>query len=71
MQKPVSVALRSKRGGLHLLHHHDNHNQENGESRPDDAHRTDDGVLALLRYGLCYVLFDHSFLVLLFFPLPS
>ena len=71
MQEPVAVAFRSKRSGLHLLHHYYEHNQEDGKCRPDDAHRTDDRVLAQLRQRLGDVLFDHSFLVLLFFPLPS
>ena len=64
MQEPVAVAFGSKRSGLHLLHHHHEHNQEDGKCRPDDAHRTDDRVLAQLRQGLCDVLFNHCFLVL-------
>ena len=59
MQESVAVALRSKGSGLHLLHHHHEHNQEDGEGRPDDAYRTDDGMLAQLRQGLGDVLFDH------------
>jgi hypothetical protein len=46
-----------------LLHHHYEHNQKNGESRPDDAYRTDDRLLAQLRQRLGDILFDH-FLVI-------
>jgi hypothetical protein len=46
-----------------LLHHHYEHNQKNGESRPDNAYRTDDGMLAKLCQRLGDVLFDH-FLVI-------
>jgi hypothetical protein len=63
MQKSIPVALRSKRGSLYLLHHHHEHNQKNGESRSDDAYRTDDRLLAQLRQGLGDILFDH-FLVI-------
>jgi hypothetical protein len=59
MQEPIPITLRSKGSGLHLLHHYDNHNQEDGQSRPDDAYRTDDGMLAELRQRLGDVLFDH------------
>ena len=59
MKEPIPVTLRSKRGGLDLLHHHHEHNQEDGESRPDDAYRTDDGMLAQLRQRLGDVLFYH------------
>ena len=59
MQKPVPIAFRCKRGGFYLLHHHHEHNQEDGESRPDDAYRTDDGMLAELRQRLGDVLFYH------------
>jgi hypothetical protein len=46
-----------------LLHHHHEHNQKNGESRPDDAYSTDDRLLAQLRQRLGYILLDH-FLVI-------
>ena len=61
MKEPVAVTLRSKRSSLYLLHHHYKHNQENGESRPDDAYRTDDRLLAQLRQGLGDILLDLSF----------
>ena len=59
VKKPVPIAFRCKRGSLYLLHHHHEHNQEDGQSRPDDAYRTDDGMLAKLRQRLGDVLFDH------------
>ena len=46
MQEPVAVTFWSKRSGFHLLHHHHEHNQEDGQRRPDNAYRTDDRLLA-------------------------
>ena len=60
MQKPVAVTLRSKGSSLYLLHHHYEHNQEDGECRTDDAYRTDDGVLSQLCNCLCDILFYHD-----------
>ena len=63
MKEPVPIALRSKRSSLYLLHHHYEHNQEDGESRPDNAYRTADSLLSQLRQRLGYILLDHCFLV--------
>ena len=71
MKEPVAVTLRSKGSGLHLLHHHHEHNQEDGQSRPDDAYRTDDGMLAQLRQGLGNVLFNHRFVLSISFIIKS
>ena len=59
MKEPVPIALRGKRGGLDLLHHHHEHNQEDGKSRSYDTYCADDGVLAQLRQSLVNVLFYH------------